>query len=79
LIFFASVRIRPLAILRGCCWPCQPRIPAGRPPCPTAPLCLPAATSLLLAHHHRPLPPPSHCLTASRCLRRQLSTLPDLR
>jgi hypothetical protein len=54
-------------ILRG--WPCQPRIPAGRPPCPTAPFS--TYCYLLLAHHH-PSRPPSHCLTTSHCLRRQL-------
>jgi hypothetical protein len=45
-------------ILRG--WPCQPRIPAGRPPCPTAPF----STCLQLPPpcSPPPLPPPSHCL-----------------
>jgi hypothetical protein len=40
-------------ILRG--WPCQPRIPAGRPPCPTAPFS--TYSYLLLAHHHPTRPP----------------------
>jgi hypothetical protein len=35
-------------ILRG--WTCQPRIPAGRPPCPTAPFS--TYSYLLIAHHH---------------------------
>jgi hypothetical protein len=64
-------------ILRG--WPCQPSIPAGRPPCPTAPF---STYCHLLLDHHRPSRPeprcpfccscPSHCLTTSRCLRRPL-------
>jgi hypothetical protein len=40
-------------ILRG--WPCQPRIPAGRPPCPAAPFS--TYCYLLLAHHHPSRPP----------------------
>ena len=40
-------------ILRG--WPCQPRIPAGRPPCPTAPFS--TYSYLLIAHHHPSRPP----------------------
>ena len=40
-------------ILRG--WPCQPRIPAGRPPCPTAPFS--TYSYPLLAHHHPSRPP----------------------
>jgi hypothetical protein len=36
-------------ILRG--WPCQPRIPAGRPPCPAAPF---STYCYLLFAHHRP-------------------------
>ena len=40
-------------ILRG--WPCQPRIPAGRPPCPTAPFS--TYSYLLFAHHHPSRPP----------------------
>jgi hypothetical protein len=34
---------------------CQPRIPAGRPPCPAAPFS--TCSYLLLAHHHPSRPP----------------------
>jgi hypothetical protein len=37
-------------------WPCQPRIPAGRPPCPAATFS--TCCYLLLAHHHHPPRPP---------------------
>jgi hypothetical protein len=40
-------------ILRG--WTCQPRIPAGLPPCPTAPFS--TCSYLLFAHHHPSRPP----------------------
>jgi hypothetical protein len=39
-------------------------------PMPQRSLFLP--TAYLLLAHHQPSRPPSHCLTTSRCLRRQL-------
>jgi hypothetical protein len=57
--------------LRG--WPCQPRIPAGRPPCPPLPF-LPTATSSFLTT----TPPVPLSLFNNKSLPSS-SNLPDLR